>query len=109
MSMCMPETDIKGRDKQLHPIDIVGCNYLPLPLIPSSGAHDLVFPQNKSIRRSSTQIRERNQYIFLDLFNEQWLVNYYTISNWIYKSYEVDHIQGWFWTCAQPMKDVVTK
>ena len=29
----VPEADIKGRDKQLHPTYIVGCGYLSLPLI----------------------------------------------------------------------------
>ena len=31
------EARIKGRDKQLHPTVYVGCNYLPLPLVPDSG------------------------------------------------------------------------
>ena len=33
----LPEASIKGRDNQLHPTIFMGCNYLPLPLIPASG------------------------------------------------------------------------
>ena len=33
----MPEAGIIDRDKQLHPTDTVGCNYLSLSLIPASG------------------------------------------------------------------------
>ena len=33
----VPEAGTKCRDKFLHPIDIVGCNYLSLPQIPVSG------------------------------------------------------------------------
>ena len=33
----VPEAGIKGRDKSLHPIVSVRCNYLFLPLIPASG------------------------------------------------------------------------
>ena len=32
---CVPETGLKGMT--LHPIDTMGCNYLPMPLIPASG------------------------------------------------------------------------
>ena len=32
----VPEVGFKGRDKLLHPTFIVGCNYLSLPLMPSS-------------------------------------------------------------------------
>ena len=37
------EVNIKGRDKYLHPTDTVGCNYLSLPLIPSSGIILLIY------------------------------------------------------------------
>ena len=33
----VPQAGIKGLDKQLHHTNIVGCNYLSLPLIPASG------------------------------------------------------------------------
>ena len=34
---CVAEACIKGREKELHPTDSVGCNYLSLPLMPTSG------------------------------------------------------------------------
>ena len=34
---CVPGAGIKGRDKSFHPTDTVGCNYVSLPLIPTSG------------------------------------------------------------------------
>ena len=46
---------IKGRDKQLHPRDTVGCNYLSLLLIPASGTtlpHDSSFYFRWNLARS---------------------------------------------------------
>ena len=37
MKCAVPEIGVEGRDKWLHPIDNMGCNYLSLPLIPVSG------------------------------------------------------------------------
>ena len=41
MITCVPEAGIKGRVKQVHPTDAVGCNYFYLPLIPAFGTEFL--------------------------------------------------------------------
>ena len=38
----VPEAGIKGRNKQLHPTDTMGCNYLSLPLISASDTTFLI-------------------------------------------------------------------
>ena len=43
MGTCVPEAGIKGMDKKLHPTDIVGCNYLSMPLIPASRTQVLIW------------------------------------------------------------------
>ena len=43
MRTCMPEADIKGRDKWLHTTDTVGRDYFSLPLINASGTQVIVY------------------------------------------------------------------
>ena len=46
MRSVVPEAGIKGRYKWLHPTVYVGCNYLPLLLMPASGTTLLIHPSN---------------------------------------------------------------
>ena len=41
LSTCEPRVGIKDSDKQLHPTDTVGCDYLSPPLTPASGSQVL--------------------------------------------------------------------
>ena len=57
------EAGVKDRDKWLHPIVFVACNYLFLPLIPAFGAkiHNSSYPISHDISHSAT-----NLWIFYD-------------------------------------------
>ena len=41
---CVLEEGIKGRDKQLHSTDTVGCNYLSSLFIPPFGTQVVIYP-----------------------------------------------------------------
>ena len=43
LRISVPEIGIKDRGKELHPMDIVWCNCLSLPLIVASGAEVLIY------------------------------------------------------------------
>ena len=63
MKTCAPEADVNGRNKWLHPTLSVGCNYLPLPLKPTSCPQILisVFSEKKCVHvlHSATTRRHR--------------------------------------------------
>ena len=39
----VPDAGIRGKNKQLYPIDTVECDYLSLPMIPGSGTQVFLY------------------------------------------------------------------